>query len=152
VRVERYTHRRAVSESSDGSLYMDSAYVKSAGGCSAPPQSAGGQGRIGEMRFISPMADVPQVQVSVRHPNHSGLQRDPWTHDWIPPNYIRSLAVSHAGQLVLHMRTRISLSENPTLRFSLPGNVDAARLLVEAMDSSGEIYQQEWRSSGGKAE
>jgi sulfur-oxidizing protein SoxY len=152
VRVERYTDIRAVAEASDGSLYMATAFVKSAGGCSASPQSVAGDGRTGEMRFSIPMGEREQVQISVRHPNHSGLQRDPWTHDWIPPNYIKSLAVSHAGQLVFHVRTGISLSENPTLRFSLPGNVDAARLLVEAMDSSGELYQQEWRSSPGGQE
>jgi len=147
VRVERYTHVRAVAESNDGRLFMAQAFVKASGGCSAPPQTKGDANPTGAMRFSSPMGEGNQAQVSIRHPNTTGLQRDPWTHDWIPPNYIRSVAISQAGQLVFHARAGISLSENPTLRFTLPGNVDVARLLVEAMDSSGELYQQEWRSS-----
>jgi len=152
VRVETYTHVRAVAESMDGRLFMDTVFVKSAGGCSAPPQSSSGKDSVGDMRFSGPLGVPSQVQVSVRHPNHSGLQRDPWTHDWIPPHYIRSLAISHAGQLVFHAKSGISLSENPTLRFALPDNVHASRLLVEAMDSAGEIYRQEWGSSRRKAE
>lgn len=147
VRVERYSHLRAIAETHDGSLFMAKAFVEASGGCSAPPQARGGDAAIGEMRFSSPLGEGNQVQVSIRHPNASGLQRDPWTHDWIPPHYVRSLAVSHAGQLVFHARTGISLSENPTLRFTLPGNVDTAQLLVEAMDSAGELYRQEWRAS-----
>jgi len=147
VRVERYTHIRAVAESSEGRLFMAQAYVKASGGCSAPPQAKAGASPTGEMRFSSPLGEGNQVQVSIRHPNTTGLQRDPWTHDWIPPNYIRSVAISQAGQLVFHARTGISLSENPTLRFTLPGNVDVARLLVEAMDSGGDLYQQDWRAA-----
>ncbi|HAZ60256.1 MAG TPA: quinoprotein dehydrogenase-associated SoxYZ-like carrier [Gammaproteobacteria bacterium] len=147
VRVERYSHVRAIAETNEGRLHMAEAFVEASGGCSAPPQARAGEGSVGEMRFSSPLGEGKQVQVSIRHPNASGLQRDPWTHDWIPPHFIRSLAVSHAGQLVFHARTGISMSENPTLRFTLPGNVGVAQLQVEAMDSTGELYQQEWRSS-----
>ncbi|WP_442975157.1 quinoprotein dehydrogenase-associated SoxYZ-like carrier, partial [Salmonella enterica] len=37
LRVDEYSHVRVVSELSDGSLHMDSRYVKTSGGCSAPP-------------------------------------------------------------------------------------------------------------------
>jgi sulfur-oxidizing protein SoxY len=146
VRVESYTHIHAVAERVNGELFLASQFVKAAGGCSAPPQIKA-DGRQGEMRFRAAMGQPVQAQVSIRHPNHSGLQRDPYTHDWIPPNFIRSIAVSHRGQLVLHAKTGISLSQNPTLSFGLPENVSAAELLVDAMDSQGELYSEEWQQT-----
>ncbi len=35
VRIEAYTHMRAVAEMNDGKLYMATHYIKAAGGCSA---------------------------------------------------------------------------------------------------------------------
>ena len=37
LRVDEYSHVRVVSELSNGELHMDSRYVKTSGGCSAPP-------------------------------------------------------------------------------------------------------------------
>ena len=36
VRVNAYTHVRAIAETSDGKLYMTANFVKASGGCSAP--------------------------------------------------------------------------------------------------------------------
>jgi sulfur-oxidizing protein SoxY len=37
LRVDEYSHVRVVSELSNGELHTDSRYVKTSGGCSAPP-------------------------------------------------------------------------------------------------------------------
>ena len=37
LRVDEYSHVRVISELSNGELHMDSRYVKTSGGCSAPP-------------------------------------------------------------------------------------------------------------------
>ena len=61
LRFEDYSHVRAIAETNDGKLWMDSRWVKAAGGCSAP----GGKYRVpaallGKMKFR--FEDEHQVQ------------------------------------------------------------------------------------------
>lgn len=37
VRIDEYSHVRAIAETSDGQLFMATRFVKASGGCSAPP-------------------------------------------------------------------------------------------------------------------
>lgn len=79
VRVNSYSWVRAVAETSDGALLMTKAYVKAAGGCSAPAtkDTAESIAKLGEIRFRSfAEAGRPEAQVQIRHPNFSGLQMD----------------------------------------------------------------------------
>ncbi|HEX7156041.1 MAG TPA: quinoprotein dehydrogenase-associated SoxYZ-like carrier, partial [Burkholderiaceae bacterium] len=56
VRIEDYTHVRAIAETSDGSLYMATRYVKASGGCSAPAgkDAAAALARLGRIKFFTP--------------------------------------------------------------------------------------------------
>jgi sulfur-oxidizing protein SoxY len=125
VRINEYTHVRAIAETSEGALYMASRFVKASGGCSAPALKDHEQAiaRLGQMKVkaMTPFrpGEPNQIQVLISHPNYSGMQMDPLTRNWIPPHYVRDIEVSYDDQTVLRVEGDISLSENPSIHFSL---------------------------------
>jgi len=141
VRVDRFTSARAIAETNDGRLEMRSAWIKASGGCSAPPSAADG-GTMGEIRF-RPSPDAKSLQVSIRHPNHSGFQIDPKTGDAIPPHYVSHMRLSSNGKTLVDVDSGISLSENPTLRI-VSDQPFAAPLTLDAEDSKQGHYTATW--------
>jgi sulfur-oxidizing protein SoxY len=121
LRVDEYSHVRVVSELSDGSLHTDSRYVKTSGGCSAPPNRDAphliGKTMLklaGELHMDQPVA----ADVTVLHPNDTGFELNQQTVMYIPPHFVRSIRVSYAGRRVFDADLDFSVSENPTLRFN----------------------------------
>ncbi len=53
VRIDEYTHVRAIAETNDGQLHMATRFVKASGGCSAPPgkDAQAAQATLGRMKF-----------------------------------------------------------------------------------------------------
>jgi len=152
VRVNSYTNVHAVAELSDGELYVVKTYVKAAGGCSAPmaADSAASRVALGQMRFrqfANPGAGAAngprEAQIMIRHPNNSGMQRDQVSLLYIPLFIVRQLRVWQGDQLVLQMDGGISISENPTVRFSYLPN-GAAAFRAEAVDTDGHVFKGEW--------
>lgn len=123
VRVDAYSHVRAVAETNDGRLFMTTRFVKASGGCSAPAGSdaLAAKARMGQMRFridgdVSGSAPV-QAQLLIQHPNHSGLAMDQATRQYTPAHYVRRIEVTQGGQPVLRADVDFSMSENPAFRF-----------------------------------
>lgn len=151
VRVNAYTKVHAVAEASDGKLYMAEAYVKASGGCSSPGLKVADASRIGEMklrRFAGdPAQGLSDAQIMIRHPNNSGLQRDPIQSYYIPAFFIQHLTVTVGGKLLFGMEGGISISENPTFRltYSAPDGAVAA----DAIDTDGHEYKASWPAAGG---
>jgi sulfur-oxidizing protein SoxY len=137
VRIDRFTSVRVVAEQADGTLEMRSAWVKAAGGCSAPPASGAG-GQLGEIR-LRPAQDAHSILLSIRHPNNSGFQIDPRTGDNIPAHYISHIRVTAGGKTLVDADTGISVSENPTLRIASDRDL-AVPLAVEAVDSVTQAH------------
>ena len=123
VRIEEYTHVRAIAELSDGRLYMASRYVKASGGCSAPAgkDHAAALARLGKMKFRVNGAATPdqpiQAQLMISHPNNSGLAMDQLTRLYVPAHFVRRIDVSYAGRPVLSAEVDFTISENPNFRF-----------------------------------
>jgi len=120
LRVDEYSHVRVVSELSNGELHTDSRYVKTSGGCSAPPNRDAlhliGKTVLrvaGELRTDQPMT----ADVTVVHPNDTGFELNQVTVMYIPPHFVRSIRVSYAQRKVFDAELDFSVSENPTLRF-----------------------------------
>ncbi len=127
VRVEEYSHMRAVAELNDGKLYMATHFIKASGGCSAPggtlPDLSNFQPRA-KFRVDEALApDQPAIaQLMIHHPNASGLAKDQVTHLYQPAYYVRSIRVSYAGRELMTAEVDFSISENPNFRFYfLPG-------------------------------
>jgi sulfur-oxidizing protein SoxY len=121
LRVDEYSHVRVVSELSDGTLHMDSRYVKTSGGCSAPPNREA-LNLIGKtvLKVAEPVRlDEPTTaDVTVIHPNDTGFELNNQTVMFIPPHFVRSIKVSYADRKVFDAELDFSVSENPTLRFN----------------------------------
>jgi sulfur-oxidizing protein SoxY len=142
VRVDEYSHVRAIAETSEGRLYMVTRFVKASGGCSAPAgtDAAAALANLGKMR-IRVDGDLGGsqpvlAQLQINHPNHSGLAMDQFTRQYTPAHFVRKVDVTHADRLVLSADVDFSISENPILRFHfLPkGSGD---LKVAVVDSHG---------------
>ncbi len=132
LRVDEYSHVRVVSELNNGELHTDSRYVKTSGGCSAPPNrdnpSLIGKTIVklaGDLRLEQPTT----ADVTVIHPNDTGFELNQQTVMYIPPHFVRSIRVSYAGRKVFDAELDFSVSENPTLRFNFlphgPGQLRA---------------------------
>jgi sulfur-oxidizing protein SoxY len=147
LRVNSYSFVRALAETEDGRLFMVKSYVKAAGGCSAPaakdPVEA--KAHLGEMRFRV-FADRGEAQVQIRHPNYSGLQMDQVTRLYTPAWYVENIEVKQGEKPLLSMTGGISLSEDPTIRFSYA--ISNGPVTVEARDTQGQVFRKVFPGAG----
>ena len=146
VRIEGYTHVRAIAESSDGKLYMADHYVKAAGGCSAPAgkDAAEAMARLGKMRLRTEgdlQVDQPNLaQLMISHPNNSGMVMDQLTRAYTPARFVRTVQVSYAGQPVMSAELDFTISENPNFRFYFVPH-GAGDLKAVVVDSDNADFQ-----------
>jgi sulfur-oxidizing protein SoxY len=142
LRVDEYSHVRVISELSNGELHMSSRYVKTSGGCSAPPNRDAPE-LIGRTLFklpAPPKIGAPTVaDLTVIHPNDTGFELNNVTVMYIPPHFVRTIAVSYAGRRIFDADVDFSISENPSWRFNFvppaPGELRA-----EVTDSKGQRF------------
>lgn len=149
IRINEYTNVRAVAETNDGTLYQAVQYVKAAGGCSAPAMKdqEAALARLGQMKLRyddqMQMGKPTELQVMISHPNNSGLQMDQLTRHYIPAHYVQSVKISYRDRTLMTVEGDISLSENPSFRFSFvpdgPGDI-----AVEAIDTEGTVFSRAW--------
>lgn len=153
VRFDSFSYIRAIVETQDGKLHMGTHFVQAAGGCSSAAMKdvAAALESIGEMhlkrtskpqKFASNRNQsmiTAEGQVMLRHPNFSGMQRNPVTGDYIPAKYLRVLDVSRSGEPIFHLEAGISLSTNPNIRFTY-GSVENETLEARAEDSDGAVF------------
>tara|TARA_R110000787_G_scaffold107027_2_gene214834 strand:+ start:2550 stop:3350 length:801 start_codon:yes stop_codon:yes gene_type:complete len=123
MRVDQYTNVRAIAEMNDGSLHMVSTFVKASGGCSAPAgkDAEAALARLGktQIRMRAPtIGSLVEAQVIVSHPNYNGLQFDQKSRQYIPPHYVNNIDISYQGQTLLALEAGISVSEDPSIRFT----------------------------------
>jgi len=123
IRLQTYSHVRAIATMSDGALYMSAKLVKASGGCTAPvgQDDAQAKVRLGEMRLRTEgditLNQPNRAQLLVGHPQHNGLQRELSTGFSIPPDYITSITLSYGGKVFMKADTGFALSQNPSLHF-----------------------------------
>jgi sulfur-oxidizing protein SoxY len=145
IRVDQYTHVRAIAATNDGSLYMVSRYVKAAGGCSAPPgtDATAAKANLGKMRLALDKAQAPGqpalARLMISHPNDSGLAMDQVSRTYAPAHFVRLVEVRYAGELVLRADLDFTISENPSFRFYLLP-ADEAKLEVTVVDNKDLVF------------
>lgn len=144
VRIEDYTHVRAIVELNTGELFAATRYVKAAGGCSAPAAKSDASAKVGRMRLVlegEPTTGDPAVaQLSIMHPNHSGLAMDQLSRHYTPAWYVRTIQVSYAGKPVMTADVDFSISENPSLRFHFIVR-EAGVLKAEVVDTKDLVFE-----------
>lgn len=149
LRVNAYSNVRAIVELSDGSVLQTARYVKASGGCSAPASSdpVAALAALGKMKVRlfdaaeRAGANRLDAQIMIKHPNNSGFQLDQVTQLYVPARFVDQIAIYEGDTPVLRMEGGISLSEDPSLRFSFIPNGDAV-LRVEAGDTDGAEFGQ----------
>ena len=155
VRIDNYTDVHLVAERLDGSLHDSRRFVQAAGGCSA--ESAKNHSDIvstlGIMKFQEIVAgDVVsarrrEAQLSIQHPNYSGMQMNHATGEYIPARYIDRLVVKQGDDLVFELNGGISMSENPDIRFTYLPN-GARTMNVEVHDTDGASWSAHYPIGG----
>ncbi len=154
VRVNAYTHIRAVAETNDGTLYMTKRFVKASGGCSAPagkdPDAA--LARLGKMKLRqSPalvLGEPNAARLLVSHPNHTGMQMDQITHHYVPAYYVDNIEVRYGDEPVLTVEgAGISMSEDPSIHFYYTPDAPG-ELSVKVTDTRDRVFSRSWRMPG----
>ena len=148
VRIEEYTHVRAIAVMNDGNLYMTTQYVKASGGCSAPAgkDQAAALANVGRMKLrvedsIS-LGRPALAQLMISHPNNSGLAMDQVTHLYTPPYFVRKVTVTYAGRPVMSADVDFSISENPNFRFYFIPSGEG-ELKAEVVDSKDLTFDNQ---------
>ena len=151
VRVDQYSNIRVLAETADGETHMNGRFVKASGGCSAPAvkdmQTAMDNAGKMRLKLFEPAADTvsssarKQVQVMIRHPNYSGMQRNQVTQLFIPAFFVEQLEVYQGDERLFRMEGGISISEDPVFRFSYIPN-GAAEFRVRAVDTDGSVFER----------
>ena len=147
VRVDQYTLVHAVAETTGGKLYAVSAFVKAAGGCSAPAgvsetDALRGVGQM-KLRTLGTYAEGKplQTQLLIRHPNFNGMQMNQVTRLYTAPRFINAVDVSYGGARVFHLDSDISLSTDPAITFGFVPRAPG-QLSVVAHDSTGAVFSR----------
>ncbi|TCM83519.1 sulfur-oxidizing protein SoxY [Rhodovulum steppense] len=156
LRFNGATALHVVAETTDGRLFLAETHVKTSGqgACAAPPGTdpVAALADLGQMSIeLTPLTHAGgaaarlgavatrtgRIEVDIRHPSHSGLQKDQISLLFIPPRYVETVEVALDGQPYATITGSISLSENPRIGLSAPG---ATRLVEVAMkDTSGTV-------------
>ena len=146
LRFEDYSHIRVIAETNDGKLWMDSRWVKAAGGCSAPmskffvPPSL-----LGKMKFkfdddLIRDNEPNLVQLMIRHPQESAYAMDFDGNK--TPEFVRNVKVTYGGKIVLDAEVDFSLSDNPSFRFNIVPKGEPAELKAWIEDTYDRHWEQ----------
>ena len=144
IRIDKYTYVRAVVEMNNGEKYMNSNFVKAAGGCSAPSLADmdAVMARLGKMKmkfFETGNKDsLSKAQFLISHPNYSGLQFNQLTRAEIPAHFVNYIKVEQNDELIFEAYPDISLSEDPAITFHFQDSGSPLKVTVE--DSEGNNY------------
>ena len=81
------------------------------------------------------------AQLSISHPNVSGLAIDQVSRLAPPPHYVRGIEVAYAGAPVFSADVDFTLSENPNVRFFFVPKA-AGQLTVRVVDSNDSKFEK----------
>ena len=155
MRINGPTPVHLVMETTDGQLYVAETFVKTSGlgACSAPPGTdpEEAMASLGEIeisieelaearslgdRLSSVTSRQKQVDVDISHPSHSGMQMDQISLLFIPMRYVENIDIAVDGQEFVDVTGSISLSENPRLSLSVPGNTGSVGVTMTDTDGT----------------
>lgn len=158
LRFNGPTPLHVVAETTDGQAWVAEAFVKTSGqgACAAPPgtdpeAALADLGRMSiEMAPLAPAggagdaathlgalaAREARVDVDIRHPSHSGLQRDQISLLFIPMRHVETLDVDLDGRPYATVTGSISLSENPRISLSAPASTRSVDVTMTDTDGT----------------
>jgi sulfur-oxidizing protein SoxY len=154
VRVDNFSHVRAVLETEDGTLHMATKFLAAAGGCAAmqakdPDTENVDLGKMIVRTFPPALSSDPiwSGQVMIKHPNSNGMQLDINTAKFIPARYVKDVTVKRDGELVFQLEGTFSISTNPNFRFTF-GKGEENNLDVVIVDTDGGVFTGQSQPKG----
>jgi sulfur-oxidizing protein SoxY len=154
VRIDNFSHVRAILETEDGTLHMATKFVAASGGCGAmnakdPDTENVDLGKMLVKTFPPALSTAPlfEGQVMLKHPNSNGMQLDIDTGGFIPARFIKEMTVKRGNDLVFRMESTFSISTNPNFRFTFGRGADNA-LDVVMVDTDGTVFTAKSQASG----
>jgi len=156
VRVDMFSHVRAIVETADGTLHMATRFVQAAGGCAAmnakdPDKENVDLGKL-LVKTFPPALDADPIwsaQVMLKHPNSNGMQLDIDTRGYIPARFVKEMTVKRGPELVFQMKSTFSISTNPNFRFTFGrGRGDDNGLDIAITDTDGTVFTARSEPSG----
>jgi sulfur-oxidizing protein SoxY len=145
VRINAYSHVRAIALLNNGELHMHKVFVKASGGCSAPIAAdlEAAMKRIGKMKFRVDQeaagSEPLLAQLLISHPNITGMQMDQVTRLVKPAHFIEHMNVTFNEKPVLTARTDIAISADPNFRFYFVPT-EKGVLKAEITDNQGSTW------------
>jgi sulfur-oxidizing protein SoxY len=154
VRIDNFSHVRAILETEDGTLHMATKFVAASGGCGAmnakdPDTENVDLGKMLVKTFPPALSTAPlfEGQVMLKHPNSNGMQLDITTGGFIPARFIKEMTVKRGNDLVFRMESTFSISTNPNFRFTF-GRGGDNELDVVMVDTDGAVFTAKSQASG----
>jgi sulfur-oxidizing protein SoxY len=154
VRIDNFSHVRAILETGDGTLHMVTKFVQASGGCGAmnakdPDTENVDLGKMLVKTFPPALSTTPlfEAQVMIKHPNSNGMQLDIDTGGYIPARFIKEMTVKRGNDLVFRMESTFSISTNPNFRFTF-GRGGDNELDVSMVDTDGTVFTAKSQASG----
>jgi sulfur-oxidizing protein SoxY len=154
VRIDNFSHVRAILETEDGGLHMATKFVQASGGCGAmnakdPDTENVDLGKMLVKTFPPALSTAPlfEGQVMLKHPNSNGMQLDIDTGGYIPARFIKEMTVKRGNDLVFRMESTFSISTNPNFRFTFGRGADN-ELDVSMVDTDGTVFTAKSQASG----
>ncbi|MFZ5964453.1 quinoprotein dehydrogenase-associated SoxYZ-like carrier [Thalassococcus sp. BH17M4-6] len=154
MRINGPTPMHVVAETTDGQLFVAEAFVKTSGtgACAAPPGTdveealaTLGNMAIGiEDTLGGPTSDQlsalslqqRRLDLDISHPSHSGMQMDQISLLFIPMRYVENVEIDLNGKGYVDMTGSISLSENPRVSLSVPGQTQSVDVTMTDTDGT----------------
>ena len=154
IRIDSFSHVRAVLETEDGTLHMATKFVAAAGGCGAmqakdPDAETVDLGKM-IVKTFPPALDSNPIWsglVMIKHPNSNGMQLNVNTADIIPARFVKEVTVKRDGKIVFQMQSTFSISTNPNFRFTFGRGADNS-LDVAIKDTDGAVFTAQSTPSG----
>tara|TARA_B100000035_G_scaffold315482_1_gene336910 strand:+ start:10982 stop:11755 length:774 start_codon:yes stop_codon:yes gene_type:complete len=141
IRMETDSFVRVIAENEKGELFMDAIPIRASGGCSGymdvhDPELTKDLGKIilkAENKFIT---------TRIKHPNFTGLQKDLDSGGYIPEWIVETIEFNQNGKKVITVENKISISQDPFIKFSLPNLVDG-KIQILATDTKDNKFVSE---------
>jgi sulfur-oxidizing protein SoxY len=154
VRIDDFSHVRAILETEDGTLHMATKFVAASGGCGAmnakdPDTENVDLGKMLVKTFPPALSTAPlfEGQVMLKHPNSNGMQLDINTGGYIPARFVKEMTVKRGNDLVFRMESAFSISTNPNFRFTF-GRGGDNELDVAIVDTAGAVFTAKSQANG----
>jgi sulfur-oxidizing protein SoxY len=159
VRIDDFSHVRAILETEDGTLHdgtlhMATKFIAASGGCGAmnakdPDTENVDLGKMLVKTFPPALSTAPlfEGQVMLKHPNSNGMQLDIKTGGYIPARFVKEMTVKRGNDLVFRMEGSFSISTNPNFRFTF-GRGEDNELDVAIVDTDGAVFTAKSQASG----